>query len=94
MNNEINVLKKMLKENIEKYNDELFELDNEIKRIHSKIEYYKKNIYGPLLKSNEYKLSCQNIDNEKKYNFVMSCKNKTLYRINNNTKKLIKMKEI
>ena len=76
MNYEINILKKMLKENIENYNDELFELDNEIKRIHSRIEIYKKKIYDPILKSNEYKTFSKNIDNQKKYNFLVNCKNK------------------
>lgn len=94
MNTEINILKKMLKENIEKYNEELFELDNEIKRIFLKIEYYKKNIYAPILKSNEYKNFSININNQKKYNFLMNCKNKKLYRMNTNTKKLVKIKEI
>lgn len=82
-------LKLKLIENIEKYNNELFDLDNEIKKIRFKIKYYQKNIYNPLLKSAEFREASANISNQNKFKFLLKIKNKCLYRLNINNKKLI-----
>ncbi len=52
-------LKLKLIENIEKYNNELFDLDNEIKKIRFKIKYYQKNIYNLSTNINRRANLCQ-----------------------------------
>lgn len=97
---DIQNIKEMLIGNINIYNDELFELENEVKRINTKIQFYKKAIYDSIIKSDSYKILINNIKNENnkcnlyKYKLLLKIKNKELYRKNINTNRLKKMKQI
>jgi hypothetical protein len=86
---DLQIIKLKLKENIEKYNQDLFDLDNEIKRIKIKVRQYQKIIYNQLLKSIEFKQASKNISNENKFKFLLKIKNKNLFRLHQNNKKLI-----
>ncbi len=97
---DIQNIKDMLLGNINIYNDELFELENEVKRINSKIIFFKNAIYNSIIKSDSYKQLMNNIKNENhkcnlnKYNVLIKIKNKELYRKNINTNRLKKIKPV
>lgn len=81
----------MMISNIEQYNNELFELENDIKKINAKIIYFRNLIYNPLLKSKEYKELRKEIKNMKQYNFLLKLKTRDLYRMNINTSRIKKI---
>jgi hypothetical protein len=90
----IDIIKDKLMYNILMYNNELFELENDIKRVNTKIKYYKNVIYNSILKSSEYRELIKNIKYTSQYNFLIKVKNKNLYRKNINTNRLKKISDI
>lgn len=90
---DIKRIEAMVHENIEKYNDELFNLDNEIKKIKNKIETYKKLIYEPIIQSDEYQnVKRSLIVSQKSLDVIDKIKKKKLYRLHLNSKRLIPIK--
>lgn len=88
------MLKQKLYSNIDCYNNELFELDNEIKNLRNKILIYQKKIYDPIFKSKEYKNVVRSFDvnpQKKVYEVLLNFKKKQLYRYNINSGRLLKI---
>lgn len=91
-NESVKLLKYKISLLINKYNDELFELDNDIKKLRIKIKKYQNKIYSNIILSKEYNNIFTYDDiNKKNYLFLISLRNKNLYRYSKNNGRRIKI---
>lgn len=93
-----NSLRKMIYENIKQHNDDLFELDNDIKAIKERIKTLKKKIYRPVEKSKHFAELVKSFEapNNQKHNhafqLLIKIRNKELSRLHANTNRLVRIK--
>jgi hypothetical protein len=92
-----NLLKDMISQNVKCHDKELFELDNQIKKLREKIKLLQKKIYKPVENSIHYKDLLGSFREQQKqspatYNLLMQIKSRQLCRYHDNSKRIIKMK--
>lgn len=87
----------MISQNVKCHDKELFELDNQMKKLREKVKLLQKKIYKPVQDSIHYKDLLDSFREQQKqspatYNLLMQIKSRQLCRYHDNSKRIIKIK--